>query len=175
MKKKSSVYKKILLVIIVSEFLGIFILYFYFHNSIIKSENFQKLKNKYNITIILNTVKNYLLNKPIIISNKNIKYVINKNKIYNPNRNKKIKKKDEREKIVKIGVAVDDRRIHQTLFFLTSLLENIGSETKYEIYVLLCLKIKVKLEQILNSLFEIYGENKLNIFYLNINDSDYTK
>ena len=78
-----------------------------------------KLKNKYNITIILNTVKNYLLNKPIIISNKNIKYVINKNKnkIYNPNRNKKIKKKDEHEKIVKIGVAVDDRRIYQTLFF----------------------------------------------------------
>ena len=80
MKKKSSVYKKILLVIIGSEFLGIFILYFYFHNSIIKSVNFQKLKNKYNITIILNTVKNYLLNKPIIISNKNIKYIINKNK-----------------------------------------------------------------------------------------------
>ena len=82
------------------EFLWIFILYFYFHNSIIKSENFKKLKNKNYITLVSNTIKNYLLNKSIIFSNKNTKYLTNKNKnkIYNSNRNKKIEKKESVKK-----------------------------------------------------------------------------
>ena len=177
LEKNCSIYKKIFVIMIEYIIVLIFIFYFFFNNSIIKSGNFQVLKNKYDISTISNSSNNFPLKKPIIISNKDVNYVINinKDKASTIGRNEKMEKTGKLEKIVKIGIAADNNRIYQALVLLTSLMENIGPNTKYELYILLCLKTKVKLEQILNSLFEKYEKNKLMISYITMNDSDYFK
>ena len=75
---------------------------------------------------------------------------------------------------VSIAIAADDKRIYPTLVFLTSLMENKNPETKYVIYSLSTKKIKPKLKKILNSLYEIYGNEKLKINYLIMKEKAYS-
>ena len=77
--------------------------------------------------------------------------------------------------VVHIAISTDYRNIYPSLVFLTSLMENIGNNTKYDIYVLSTNKTTMKLKPILESLYENYGKIKLNISYLLIGEEDFSK
>ena len=88
-------------------------------------------------------------------------------------KNKKLIQSNKILNNVKIAISADDKRIYSSLVCLTSLMEHIDSHTKYFIYVITLQKFYTELKLKLDSLFEIYGNNHLNISYIFIGENEY--
>ena len=111
-----------------------------------------------------------LLNNELVIikddNNSNNKFLRKKN---NGNNEKYTnEEKIERRNIIPIAINIDNNYYLQAIVFLTSLLENIGPKTKYEIYIMISDQFNNKAKKNIDSLMTKYGKEKLYIKYINM-------
>ena len=86
---------------------------------------------------------------------------------------KKNEKKDNEKKEntdIQIGINIDNKYIYPCLVFLTSLLENRGPTTIYNIHILTGDSINKDYVNKINSLIKKYGKDYLKIKYYNMKD-----
>jgi lipopolysaccharide biosynthesis glycosyltransferase len=77
----------------------------------------------------------------------------------------------ERNNIIPLAINIDMAYCLQAIVFLTSLLENIGPNTKYEVYIMIPDLFDDKSKIRINSLMEKYGKEKIEIQYINMKNS----
>ena len=115
-----------------------------------------------------------LLNNELIIKvdDNNKKFLRKKDKDNNPKEdtNNSIDNL-ERNNIIPIAINIDNDYYLQAIVFLTSLLENIGRLTKYEIYIMISDEFNYKYKVYIDSLIIKYGKEKLSIKYINMKNS----
>ena len=113
-----------------------------------------------------------LLNNELIIkddNDSNNKFLRKKDNGNNINNEKYTnEEKIERRNIIPIAINIDNNYYLQAIVFLTSLLENIGPKTKYEIYIMISDQFNNKAKKSIDSLIDKYGKEKLYIKYINM-------
>ncbi len=80
-------------------------------------------------------------------------------------------KKPEGNNIIPIAINIDLYYYLQAIVFLTSLLENIGPNTKYQLYIMIPSRFDDNYKKNINSLMDKYGKEKIDIKYINMKDS----
>lgn len=144
-------------------------------------------KNTFIIIVIISFIAglfySILNNKIIVIKDQNNNISNNLRKKYNENSTNNIlyenehnngflsKENNKRNNIIPIAINIDNRYYLQAIVFLTSLLENIGSTTKYEIYIMIPNNFNHNSKKSIDSLLDKYGKEKIQIKYLNMKDS----
>ena len=134
---------------------------------------------------------NYKINNSIIYNNKSINslnktlpIIINppiENKNKNKNQNKTINTsinttKNITKNIINIASSTNYKYMYPTLVLITSLMENIGPNTFYKIYIMIADDDdKYIITKTLNTLIPKYGNDKLNITFLVIGYSQLPK
>ena len=78
---------------------------------------------------------------------------------------------DEVRNPIPIAISIDNKYTLPALVFLTSLMENIGPKTKYEIYIMTDNKYSGHNKNKFYTQVKKYGENKLKITFVNLKDS----
>ena len=148
----------------------LFTLFFYKNNfkekkNIMNSEKYKQQKKNFGYINNFddnNTIKNDAINNGNNFTNlkNNISYTKNLIKINN----------DKKKNIIPIAISIDDKYSMSAYIFLFSLMENIGQNTEYNIYIMIS-NLKQKSKQRINSLINKYGSNKLNITYINMGNA----
>ena len=77
----------------------------------------------------------------------------------------------KRNNSIPIAINIDNNYYLQAIVFLTSLIENIGPRTKYEIYILTSDKFEYKPKKSIYSLVIKYGIEKINIKFINMKNN----
>ena len=113
-------------------------------------------------------------NISLISNQKNIVNV--NNSIINGTKNNMIDKTpniiNNHKLTINLALSADFNYVYPTLVFITSLMENIGPKTFYQIYLMTPNEDKKNdMSNILNTLITKYGNDKLNITYLLIDSS----
>ena len=78
---------------------------------------------------------------------------------------------DNIRKPVLIAISIDNKYTLPALVFLTSLMENIGDKTKYEIYIMTADDYSESNKKKFFTLIKKYGKEKLKIAFLNMKDN----
>ena len=73
---------------------------------------------------------------------------------------------DKKKYEIPLAINIDNNYHLQAIVFLTSLMENIGPNTKYDIYIMIPLDFSKKYKERIDSLKDLYGSDKINIKYL---------
>ena len=118
-----------------------------------------------------------ILNNNIIMINDENNHSLYKKGIEIKNNNYLIDEEDkdnsniERNNIIPIAINVDNNYYLQAIVFLTSLLENIGPKTKYEIYILIPNYFYLESKKNIDSLIDKYGNEKIKFKYIIMKDT----
>ena len=77
---------------------------------------------------------------------------------------------DEIRQPIPIAISIDDKYTFPALVFITSLMENIGKKTKYEIYIMIADGYSENNKNKFKKLIKKYGNEKLKITFLDMKD-----
>ena len=123
---------------------------------------------EYNRTFMLIVIISFSLGIIFAILNNDLLIIEDlNNKDINPN----TKGKNKRNNIIPIAINIDDSYYLQAIVFITSLLENIGPTTKYEVYIMIPNNFDNNSRGCIDSLINKYGKEKLQIQYFNMKNS----
>ena len=143
-----------------------------FKNNTLTNDTNQNIFNNISQNIFNNTTQNIFKN-----TTQNIFNNISQNIFNNISQNITIienitKINTEKKNIIPIAISTDDRYSIPTYIFLFSLMENIGPNTKYNIY-LMTNGLYPENKNRINTLITKYGSNKININYIKINNNHF--
>lgn len=138
-----------------------------------------KYTNTFILIIVISFISGIIfaiLNNDLIkINDENRENIIkmNKNKLRYKDKGKYKDNKITNKKynIIPLAINIDNNYILQAIVFLTSLLENMDSTTKYEIYIMTPNDLTHNSRTSINSLLEKYGKDKIKIQYINMKDA----
>ena len=112
----------------------------------------------------------------ILIDDSDINIIFDINNLKNSKVPKKIfgeangENKNDR-KSIPIAISIDNKYTFPGLVFITSLMENIGPKTKYEIYIMSPYELPENTQNKFSSLIKKYGKEKLKITLINMENN----